>query len=99
VIADDRFVSRQAVGDYITSLGGEFNNSVNKSTSWLVVSVRRLSVLLGLCFEQVPTLGLLGFGVEAGWFQEQRQQQHQLACGEHNWLHELLSAWRYAMHV
>jgi NAD-dependent DNA ligase len=40
VIADERFVNRQAVGDYITSLGGEFRNSVNKSTSWLVVSTR-----------------------------------------------------------
>ena len=45
----------------------------------------------------MPRLGLLGFGVEAGWFQEQRQQEQQLACDEHNWLHELLSAWGYAM--
>jgi hypothetical protein len=38
VITDGRFLNRQAVGDYITSLEGEFKNSVNKSTSWLVVS-------------------------------------------------------------
>jgi NAD-dependent DNA ligase len=42
VIADERFVNRQAVGDYITSLGGEFINRVNKITSWLVVSIMGL---------------------------------------------------------
>jgi hypothetical protein len=48
VITDERFLNRQAAGDYLSSLGGEFKNRVNKSTSWLVVSVRGLSVLLGV---------------------------------------------------
>lgn len=45
-ILDERFENREAVGAYITSLGGSFKNSVGKGTSWLVVGTSELALLM-----------------------------------------------------